>query len=174
MLNQSGRKGGYSSLLRPARAMRVQALVSSWATDQGRQCYPPAKRGAGQAAGPSGARLGGGCRSRSLVRQSCLIPRSPVAVTLSRAVADLTSGQARFVSLGPHRDSLAPASLRSALPPVSPCVARVGSSASPGPLPRHNEGQGAHRALWSEAWRTLPLFFRFGSTSRFLPSETGE
>jgi len=71
-----------------------------------------------QGAGPSEARLPlRGC-SRSLVRQACLIPRSPVVAALTRVAADLTSGQAPLVSLGSHRTRSGAASLRSALPPA--------------------------------------------------------
>jgi hypothetical protein len=104
------------------------------ATNRERPKGSPATLRGQQGAGPSGARLGRRCRSRSLVRQSCLNPRSPVSRALARTPDDRTSGQARSVSLGPRRDNAAPTSLRSALPPAVPFASLGTPSAFPGLL----------------------------------------
>jgi len=152
MLNQSGRK-------------RVVGRSSTEST----RCVPSAssrpggpggedRRGQGSAltnargAGPSEARRSlRGC-SRSLVRQACLIPRSPVVVALTRAAADLTSGQAPLVSLGPHRTRSGTASLRSALPParLAPLPWPLRSS-PPGPPCEHPQASRSCLSLHSAA-----------------------
>jgi len=93
-------------------------------TNQDPRPYPEHAAGSEQGQGPSGARRRRGWRSQSLIRQACVIPRSPVAVALSRAVDDLASGHAPLVSFGLRRANPASASLRSALAPAR-CLRRA-------------------------------------------------
>ena len=126
--------GEGSPLLTDERAMRAHRLVPVSATEQPCQTALPALslRGLGQ--GPSGARRGRRCRSQSLVRQACVIPRSAVAVTLSRAVNNIASGHAPLVSLGLRRDNAGLASLRSAPAPAPVARAPVGRPGMAAPL----------------------------------------
>jgi hypothetical protein len=135
MLNQSGRKGGIACASTMSARCAPMASLQAGGDPGGadpRSRTPPA------ATGRQGRAERGGCEAGArdpIGTRTCPIPRSPGTNALARVRPDLTSGRAPFGCLGSRRARLAPASLRSALPPGR-CLRRAPrGSAPPGSPP---------------------------------------